>query len=65
MPPLRLTLGYRLRAALDGCVYAAAVVDSGENPPPKGRDLRTIEKHLLGPLTMHCHAAWHAHTFEE
>jgi len=34
---LGLELGeflYHLRAALDACVYAAAVVESGQNPPP-------------------------------
>lgn len=34
---LGLELGeflYQLRSALDACVYAAAVVESGQNPPP-------------------------------
>lgn len=34
---LSLELGeslYQLRAALDACVYQAAVIDSGKNPPP-------------------------------
>jgi hypothetical protein len=35
---LELELGeflYQLRAALDGAVYASAIQDSGQNPPPK------------------------------
>lgn len=34
---LSLDLGemlYQLRAALDGCIYAAAILQSGQNPPP-------------------------------
>lgn len=39
-PPadLSILLGeflYELRAALDNCLYAVAVIDSGQNPPPK------------------------------
>jgi hypothetical protein len=30
---------YNLRAALDHCVYAAAIVESGQNPPPNERAL--------------------------
>jgi hypothetical protein len=30
---------YQLRAALDGCIFAAAILDSGKNPPPKERRL--------------------------
>jgi len=30
---------YQLRAALDGCVYQAATIDSGKNPPPNERNL--------------------------
>ena len=36
--PEDLELGeflYQLRAALDGAVYASAIQDSGQNPPPK------------------------------
>jgi hypothetical protein len=36
-PSFSLQLGemlYQLRAALDGCIYAAAMLDSGKNPPP-------------------------------
>lgn len=36
-PELTLVLGeflYQLRAALDNCIYAVAVIDSGTNPPP-------------------------------
>jgi hypothetical protein len=31
---------YQLRAALDGCVYEAAILDSGQNPPPNERFLQ-------------------------
>ncbi len=30
---------YQLRAALDGCVYAAAVLETGKNPPPNEHQL--------------------------
>jgi len=30
---------YQLRSALDACVYAAAVVESGQDPPPNEEDL--------------------------
>jgi hypothetical protein len=39
---LSLQLGeylYELRAALDNCLYAVAVIDSGQNPPPSGEQL--------------------------
>jgi hypothetical protein len=39
---LELELGeylYQLRAALDGSVYASAVQDSGQNPPPKASSI--------------------------
>ena len=43
-PPLVLSLFlgeflYELRAALDNALYAAAIIDSGENPPPKAESL--------------------------
>jgi hypothetical protein len=31
---------YQLRAALDGCIYAAAILDSGQDPPPDERHLQ-------------------------
>jgi hypothetical protein len=37
---LALMLGeflYQLRAALDNCLYAVAVIDSGQNPPPNAQ----------------------------
>jgi hypothetical protein len=40
---LSLVLGefcYQLRAALDNCLYAAAVIDSGQNPPPGASQLQ-------------------------
>lgn len=40
---LGLTLGeflYQLRAALDNCLYAAAIIDSGSSPPPGGEVLQ-------------------------
>ena len=39
---LELELGeylYQLRAALDGSVYASAIQDSGQNPPPKASSI--------------------------
>ncbi|MEX0754006.1 MAG: hypothetical protein WD556_02670 [Actinomycetota bacterium] len=30
---------YQLRAALDACVYQAAILESGQDPPPHERDL--------------------------
>lgn len=30
---------YQLRSALDGCIFDAAVLDSGQNPPPNERNL--------------------------
>jgi hypothetical protein len=39
---LELELGeflYQLRAALDGAVYASAIQDSGQNPPPKASSI--------------------------
>jgi len=43
MPPvLALELGemlYQLRSALDACIYQAAIMDSGLNPPPNERNL--------------------------
>ena len=39
---LELELGeflYQLRAALDGAVYASAIQDSGQNPPPKATSI--------------------------
>lgn len=43
-PPLVLSLFlgeflYELRAALDNALYAAAIIDSGKNPPPKAESL--------------------------
>lgn len=43
-PPLILSLFlgeflYELRAALDNALYAAAIIDSGDNPPPKADKL--------------------------
>jgi hypothetical protein len=35
---LGLDLGefpYQVRASLDNCLYAVAVIDSGQNPPPQ------------------------------
>lgn len=43
---LSLELGellYQLRAALDGCVHEAAILDSGQDPPPN-------ENHLYFPI---------------
>lgn len=43
---LALELGemlYQLRSSLDGCIYQAAILDSGQNPPPD-------EKHLEFPI---------------
>lgn len=43
MPPeIGFLLGeflYQLRAALDGCIYDAAILESGQNPPPNEKDL--------------------------
>jgi|SRR5208283_448329 len=36
---------YQLRSALDGCVYQAAVIDSGSDPPPD-------EEHLEFPICL-------------
>src|SRR5438552_72455 len=30
---------YQLRAALDGCVYEAAIIETGKNPPPDENNL--------------------------
>ncbi|PXA77639.1 hypothetical protein DCC26_08090 [Auritidibacter sp. NML120779] len=43
-PPLILSLFlgeflYELRAALDNALYAVAIIDSGDNPPPKAEQL--------------------------
>lgn len=41
-PNSALQLGemlYQLRASLDACVYEAAIIDSGKNPPPDERNL--------------------------
>lgn len=43
-PPITLSLFlgeflYELRAALDNTLYAVAIIDSGENPPPKAGSL--------------------------
>src|SRR6266446_1212297 len=39
---LALELGetlYQLRAALDSCIYASAIQQSGQDPPPKEKEL--------------------------
>lgn len=41
-PEISLELGeclYQLRSALDGCVYRAAILETGIDPPPKHRQL--------------------------
>jgi hypothetical protein len=42
MNEISLELGellYQLRAALDGCIYKAAIIDSGQDPPPNEENL--------------------------
>lgn len=61
---LSLELGemlYQLRAALDGCIYEAAILESGKNPPPNEQKLEfpicispksfNDSSWKLGPLT--------------